>query len=97
MALITASAHGVLLNVRVTPRAGRTAIAGVRDDVLIVKLAAAPVEGAANAALVELLAKAFDIPKRAVRVVSGEKSRSKRVELDGVEPGAASARLASLD
>jgi uncharacterized protein len=89
MPLVTPPTTGVLLTVRVTPRAGRTAIAGVKDDVLLVKLAAAPVDGAANEALVELLAKAFDIPKRDVRVVSGERSRSKRVELTGVSQGAA--------
>lgn len=44
---------GVSVTVRVTPRAGRTGIAGVRDDVLLVKLAAAPVDGAANEALVD--------------------------------------------
>jgi uncharacterized protein (TIGR00251 family) len=89
MALVTSTTTGVLLTVRVTPRAGRTAVAGVKDDVLLVKLAAAPVEGAANEALVELLAKAFDLPKRDVRVVSGERSRNKRVELTGVSQGAA--------
>jgi uncharacterized protein (TIGR00251 family) len=96
MALLTPTATGVLLTVRVTPRAGRTAIAGVRDDVLLVKLAAAPVEGAANESLVELLAKAFGLPKRAVRVVSGERSRNKRVELTGVSQEVAERRVRGL-
>ena len=62
--------HGsdVTMTVRVTPRAGRTTVAGVRDDVLLVKLAAAPVDGAANDALVGLLAGAFDVPKRAIQI-----------------------------
>jgi uncharacterized protein YggU (UPF0235/DUF167 family) len=83
-----------VLNIRVTPRAGRTTIAGWQQppDVtsepasptLLVKLAAAPVDGAANDALIALLAKALDLPKRAIRIISGERSRNKRVEIDGV-------------
>ncbi len=82
-----------VLEVRVTPRAGRTTIVGWSDftlrasagssPVLLVRLAAAPVDGAANDALVTLLAKALDLPKRAIRIVSGERSRNKRVEIDG--------------
>jgi uncharacterized protein YggU (UPF0235/DUF167 family) len=49
-----------------------------------VKLAAAPVDGAANDALVALLAKSLDLPKRAIRLVSGERSRTKRIEIDGL-------------
>ena len=96
MPLLTVTRTGVSLSVRVTPRAGRTAIAGVKDDVLLVKLAAAPVEGAANEALVALLAKAFHVPKRDVRVVSGERSRNKRVELTGVSQEAAENTLRSI-
>jgi hypothetical protein len=83
-----------VLNIRVTPRSGRTTIAGWQQppDVtsepasptLLVKLAAAPVDGAANDALIALLAKALDLPKRAIRIISGERSRNKRVEIDGV-------------
>lgn len=83
MPLLVPSKAGLVCAVRVTPRAGRTALAGVRDDTLLVKLAAAPVDNAANEALVELLARTFDLPRRAIRVVSGEKSRTKRVELAG--------------
>ena len=82
-----------VLDVRVTPRAGRTTIVGWSDlalrasaassPALLVRLAAAPVDGAANDALVTLLAKALDLPKRAIRIVSGERSRNKRVEIDG--------------
>ena len=63
MALFTQNSTGVSVTVRVTPRAGKTAIAGVREDVLFVKLAAAPVDGAANDALVALLADAFELPR----------------------------------
>jgi len=73
-----------LLTVRVTPRAGRSAVAGVRDGILLIKLAAAPVDGAANEALVALLSDVLHIPKRSIRMKSGERSRTKVVEIDGV-------------
>jgi uncharacterized protein (TIGR00251 family) len=73
------------LQVRVTPRAGKSGFAGLRDGALIVKLAAAPVDGAANDELVALLAKALRIPKRDITIVSGERSRSKRVRIDGLD------------
>lgn len=70
-----------ILTVRVTPRAGRSAVVGYRDGMLLVKLAAPPVDGAANEALVALLAAALDVPKRAIEIVSGAKSRTKRVAI----------------
>ena len=72
MALFTQTTAGVSVTVRVTPRAGRTAIAGVREDVLLVKLAAAPVDGAANDALIALLSEVFELPKRNIAIVSGD-------------------------
>jgi uncharacterized protein len=83
--------------VRVTPRGGRDAIEGWQVDaagrpVLKVRLAAAAVEGQANAALVAVLAKALGVAKSAVRIVSGQTSRSKLVEAEGVgEPELAKA------
>jgi uncharacterized protein (TIGR00251 family) len=91
---LTASSSGVICVVRVTPRAGRTAIAGVRDEVLLVKLAAAPVDGAANEALVALLADVFGVPRRDVTLVSGHNGRLKRVAVTGVTGSDAAARLA---
>jgi uncharacterized protein (TIGR00251 family) len=79
--------------VRVIPRASRTGLAGIRDGRLLVRLTAPPVEGAANQALVRALATAFDIPRRAVRIVSGEHARQKSVLLEGVTPEALFARL----
>jgi uncharacterized protein len=69
------------LDVRVIPRAGRSEIAGVRDGAILVRLAAAPVDGAANAELVDLLARTLRVPKRDITIVSGERSRSKRVRI----------------
>jgi uncharacterized protein (TIGR00251 family) len=75
-----------VVDVRVIPRARKTEYAGERDGALLVRLAAPPVEGAANDALVEFLAAALGLPRRAVRIVSGERSRRKRVAIDGMTP-----------
>ena len=73
------------LDVLVTPRAGRSEIAGLRDGALLVRLAAAPVDGAANDELIALLAHALRIPKRDIAIVSGDRSRSKRVRIAGLD------------
>lgn len=74
--------------VRVVPRAGRTGVAGMRGDALLVRLAAAPVDGAANDALTAFLADLFDRPRRDVSIVSGHASRDKRVAIAGMTPDA---------
>ena len=82
---VTERAAGIVrFTVRVQPRASRSAIEGVHDDALRVRLSAPPVDGAANEALVELLAKALGVAKRNVRVVAGAASRSKVIEVEGV-------------
>jgi uncharacterized protein (TIGR00251 family) len=68
----------------VIPRARKTELGGVRDDALVVRLAAPPVEGAANEALVDYFASLLRLPRRAVRIVSGERGRRKRIALAGV-------------
>lgn len=73
------------LEIRVIPRAGRSGFAGLRDGALVVKLAAAPVDGAANDELIALFAKTLRVPKRDVQIVSGEQSRSKRVRVAGMD------------
>jgi uncharacterized protein (TIGR00251 family) len=74
----------VTIAVRVIPRAGRSGVAGRRGDALLVRLNAPPVDGAANTELIEVLASALGIAKRSVTIVSGVRSRTKRVRLDGV-------------
>lgn len=74
----------VSIDVRVIPRAARSGLAGMRDGVLLVRLTAPPVEGAANAALIEVLSKTLRVPKRALTIVAGERSRLKRVRVEGV-------------
>jgi uncharacterized protein (TIGR00251 family) len=82
------------LEVRVIPRAGKSGFAGLRDGALLVKLAAAPVDGAANDELITLLAKTLRVPKRDVTIVSGERSRSKRVRINGLDATRVMATLA---
>jgi uncharacterized protein (TIGR00251 family) len=81
---ISARSEGVRFSVRVQPRASRSELAGVHGDALKVRLAAPPVDGAANDALVELLADRLGVARRAVRIVSGASGRSKTVDVDGV-------------
>ncbi len=68
---------------RVTPRASRDVLAAGTDDHFAARLAAPPVEGAANAALVPLVAKTFGVPKRDVTLIAGETSRLKRLSIAG--------------
>ena len=72
------------IDVRVVPRAGRSEVAGLRDGAVVIRLAAAPVDGAANAELIDVLARALRVPKRDVTIVSGERSRNKRVRIAGM-------------
>jgi len=85
------------LEIRVIPRAGRSGFAGLRDGVLLVRLAAAPVDGAANDALIALLATTLKVPKRAITIVSGERSRTKRIRIAGLDRAQALARLTEQD
>jgi uncharacterized protein len=72
------------ISVRVIPRASKAGIAGTRGDAILIRLTAPPVEGAANAELIEIVAKALDVPKRAVSIVTGERGRQKRLRIDGM-------------
>ena len=83
------------LQIRVIPRAGRTAVAGRRGESILIRLAAAPVDGAANDALITLLSDTLGVPRRQITIVSGEKSRDKRVEIAGLDDAAVAARLAA--
>jgi uncharacterized protein (TIGR00251 family) len=67
------------LNVKVIPGSSKTELAGVHDGRLRVRVAAAPEDGKANAALTAFLAKLFDCPKREIVIKSGERSRQKTI------------------
>jgi uncharacterized protein len=82
-ALIREIPGGVLLQVRVQPRASRSEIAGIQAGMLRVRLAAAPVEGAANEELVRFLAHRIQVPKSVIRIISGLTSRTKLVSIGG--------------
>ena len=84
---------GIVVDIRVIPRAGRSGLAGVRGDRLLVRLNAPPVDGAANLELIDVLAAALGVPKRALTIVAGERSRQKRVRVSGVDQATAKARL----
>lgn len=82
----------VSFTIRVTPRAAANAVGGERDGALLVRVTAPPVEGKANDAVVELLAKALGVPRGAVHVERGAAARTKRVSV----PRGAQAALRQL-
>jgi uncharacterized protein (TIGR00251 family) len=84
------------LAVRVIPRAGRTGLGGYREGVLVVRLAAAPVDGGANDSLIEFLSDLFGRPKRDVSILSGHKSRNKRIAIAGLDQQQLDAKLSAI-
>jgi uncharacterized protein len=81
---VTSDGGRVRFTVHVQPRASNNQIAGVHGDALKVRLTAPPVEGAANAELVAFLSSVFVVKRQSVRILAGESSRSKIVEIDGI-------------
>ena len=78
---------------RVSPRSAQNQVTGVNNGTLKVRLTAPPVQGAANQALVKFLARALGLPRRGVSLLSGHKSRNKRLLIQGLEPGELLQRL----
>ncbi|HEY9225771.1 MAG TPA: DUF167 domain-containing protein [Gemmatimonadaceae bacterium] len=74
----------VRFTVRVQPRASKSELVGLHGDALKIRLAAPPVDGAANDALILFLADIFAVPRRAIRILAGETTRSKLVEIEGI-------------
>lgn len=85
------------LRVRVVPGAKKPGIVGRYGDAWKVRVGAPPERGAANEAVVDLIASALGVDRRAVRLVSGHASRDKILELAGLRPDEAHARLASAN
>jgi uncharacterized protein (TIGR00251 family) len=77
--------NAVSFRVRVRPGSSRDAMGEVLEGALKVRLTAPPVEGAANASLVKLLARALRVPRSAVTIVRGERSKNKTVRVAGVD------------
>jgi len=73
----------VILDLHVQPGASRSEFAGRHGERIKVRLAARALDGKANEALIEFLSKHFKVPRRSVRILSGLKSRQKRVQIDG--------------
>jgi uncharacterized protein (TIGR00251 family) len=73
-----------ILQVRVIPRAARTEIQGEHGDELKIRLNAPPVDGKANQSLIKFLSKTLHISKGSIRLISGDSSRSKRLEISGL-------------
>ncbi len=85
---------GVLLAVKVTPRAAADAVAGIEGGRLRVRLRAPPADGKANTALTRWLAARLGVPRSAVTIVAGESARLKRVSIRGVNAARARTLLA---
>jgi hypothetical protein len=86
---------GVILTLKIQPRSSQSKIIGVEGDYLKIKLQKTPVEGAANEELIDLLQEVFKIPKKNIKILRGEKSRMKWVEIQGLSPTQILARVLS--
>ena len=82
--MIRQTTTGVELDVRVIPRAKDTRIAGERDGALLVRVAAPPVDDAANDRLIEYFSRLTHRPRSAIRLVAGARGRAKRLAIDGI-------------
>jgi uncharacterized protein (TIGR00251 family) len=82
---IVATKDGVVLTLHIQPGAKKTGIVGLHGEALKIRLAAPPVDGKANAALLAFLAERLNVPKARLELVSGETSRAKRVKVSVTE------------
>jgi uncharacterized protein (TIGR00251 family) len=78
----------LVFKVQVVPRASRSEIVGEHDGALRVRIAAPPVDGAANKELIHVLAKALNVPRSSITIISGEGGRLKQVSVAAVEASA---------
>jgi uncharacterized protein (TIGR00251 family) len=86
-------AHGSVLSVIVAPRAARSSIERQADGAIQVRVTAPPVDGAANAALLRLLADVLDVPRSRLEIIGGASSRRKRILIAGIAPDMVETRL----
>ncbi len=94
--LIKRSKKGIILKVKVEPRSSRKGISGLIGDALKIRVNAPPVGGAANEELVEILSREFGIKKTAIKIIKGQFSRDKVVEIEGIEGMDQLSRLAKI-
>ncbi len=93
MSPFTATASGTRIAIRVQPRASRTEVVGLHGTAIRIRLAAPPVDGAANDALLRFLADRLEVPRAAVGLVAGQSGRSKTVLVNGLSPEDVAAKL----
>lgn len=91
--LVRAVAGGVRFPVHAQPRASRDRVVGRQGDAVKLQVASPPVDGAANDAIVRFIAKLVGVPRSSVRIVQGERSRQKVVEVAGADVEHVAARL----
>ena len=86
----------MILDFRVIPNASRTAITGLRNEEIVLRVNAPAREGKANRAMIVYLSRAFGVSRSAVRLLSGEKGRHKKIEIVGLDSGEIRAQLVGL-
>lgn len=90
---ITADGNGVVITVRVVPRASRNELAGIMGDAVKLRVCAPPVDGKANEGVVEFLAERLDVARSRIGIRSGATGRLKRVRIEGMTVDMARQRL----
>ena len=94
--LVTENADGVIIRIHLQPRASKTEICGIQGDELKVRVTSPPVDDAANRLCADFFAKNFSRPKSAVTIISGHKSRHKRIQISCASREDISAQLVTL-
>lgn len=89
------NAAGVVLTLHIQPGAKTTTLAGQHGEALKIRLAAPPVDGRANAALIDFLAETLAVPRARVSLISGHSARAKRIRIEGLGAAEVAARLAA--
>ena len=82
--IITEKDGSLIFSIRVIPRAAKSGIAGEHDGVLKLRVASPPVDGAANAEVIKVLAKQFGVSKGDIEIVSGQTSKNKRIKIENL-------------
>ena len=77
-------AEAISIAIKVAPRASRSEVVGMHDGALKIRIAAPPVDGAANAEMIKILAKFFGVAKSDISIVSGETSKNKRIKIENL-------------
>lgn len=93
MIKVTAQANSITFAVRVQPRASTSELVGELDGALKIRLAAPPVDGAANEELIRWLAKFFGVTRRQISIISGETSKQKIIRVSDLQPAQAEQTL----